>query len=56
MNGPEGAEHPGRHRVAGRAVCGQKGIDGQETEQPAGCPVAGKTPIFQEASWMYVLW
>ena len=35
-------EHPGWRRVAGRAMCGQKGIDSQEAEQLAGCMVASE--------------
>ena len=34
--------------VAGKVMCGQKGIDSQEAEQLAGCLVVGEAPIFQE--------
>ena len=54
-NAQEGAEHPGLRRAAWRAMCGQKGTDSQEVEQPAGCLVAGEAPIFQEGSLMDVL-
>ena len=55
-NAAERVQHPGLRRVVGREMYGQKGIDSQEAEKPAGCLVAGEALIFQEGSCMVVFW